>query len=1830
MIILLTENIMQDKQKHRHTSSKKKGSEEKITTIKKLIFKNEFEQLCQVINGNNTKWKSEINLLLQIACEVKKPNYNIIELLIQNKANVNQFYHEERSPLTQLVGRNQTRLSYLFNQDIISLLLKHGARINDKNKKGMTCLFFALINEIHFEDIKFLLDNNADPHVTMEDNVTTLHCATYDLKIMKLFLERGVDVNVQDSSKSTPLHFACSIGNNLMKMSESPRTMSEEQREKRFQNTPCLALFESTVYYIDYHSDIFFESSPLKDHLLLLNKLFPAKENVLEIAPVANRVQISELAGRPLVNPFEMIAFLLSQGARPEITNRDGETCLHVLIKNAQMDSREKINVIKKILSIHPSTLNQQDKQGRTPLLLECLNDNPNFVLIHLFLANGANMDIKDKNGVNSAFHVICMNHNMDPKIKFAIVNSFIQAKKSSNDKNSLALKQFLSTPDEVGDTPLHILCLEENENEACIELLVKEMAHVNVLNKQHLSALAILCRKKNPNIKLIKCLLEKGADPNIQTSISQLTPLHIIIGSNSLRNPTGSSAQLISNIVQLLVHNNANPNLVNADGFTCLHVACASPYRNVALLTREPTQVDFKQDRILVQQAQNNKWMLYWMESSCIYKKELSFDTEELLKVLPEVNHVISDQALINFLMAKNCCPPSLKKIDLLPVIEVLLTEGGANPNFLSGSSTKASSLHVAITERPQDTALIKMLLKNGANPNLREGVYNMTPCHLAAINPVKHDVMALLINYGGDVMLKVADVPPNQIEVRDVFFLACLYNHHELPTIKLLLSHYDIKNNQIVLNYLLEKLSTRVSDINYNKKHKTLACEIIKLLNENGVSLSKKNLVNEENKKEIVSKFEQHFFKAIRNHDNESIKQMLLEKKTSQTLNLLSEGLLLACSSHTPNYEFIQFLTQNKADPIFKNKEAQTSLHLCCKNKHTNHTIIEFIFNTILVKNKLICFEKDSSGYSSFDYYLENKIAIPELALRFFNLLLEFNIIEAKKLIRNSTIFFEEDKNIPFWLKKITKKEGNILHWFCKSKTMPLAVLDLYLTEMQGNPNIENHAGKTLLHLLCENPCVNKEIIDLLLNKGADPNKKDNLGRTPFMLASENEAITYEIINLLWIHDGDLLLCDNNKKTGLQALLKHKTLDLSLVRGKNGLQVLYLAIKANYHDEVERLINLNPSWIHEDLGDESLLHFACQSSMPNQKIIKLLLTHGAKTDALDKQNATPWQRLCENNHTSLKLLKLFLKKNPLLDKNIQLYEGNTLLHLAKNHMDSDFMCFLIKNGANLNAVNHADQTPLHLICKNKDPNLDLIDVFLSNGANPQLKDNQGKTAFDYLHHKENKRKKTQWREDLFFWGMCDNKLSKNETLFKPIALIIFNFLKENKVNFYLHGSSALPIPCKIFYTEAKIFQNKPCIIEQSLDDIDILIKQPLEMALFEKLIQFLQENRYSYMVEHAYLLGESSNFSKVCIECEGLKFDFYFSDSNEIRSDFIARNWFVEIVWVDVQKNNALFSLFSESAQAKQHFLTPMICCENPKDFFTDFKRIGRLFLAFRDFSNPSVDLQTAIMVMSQFYNLFDQLCQDSLENKKINIYAPYQLLLRVLSGRGAVAAFMYLLEMHVFDWWIPELGALISLQPSIKTDLKKFFKDVEEYFNKTGEKGDPAYIFMGLLQPLLNNKYDNSGVDFFEKVTIKFKIPKNITIEINKYYSQLEKVLSNVSQVYLMPRKNTSFWTSPLAKERLPWPTIHLLAAFIKGESLSHFSIEDIKSLWEFSWRPARSNRKEFESLRLKFFYALHKEIIHKDNKLTESDIEKIKFIEENVFGISTDYKLNFSSF
>ena len=244
--------------------------------------------------------------------------------------------------------------------------------------------------------------------------------------------------------------------------------------------------------------------------------------------------------------------------------------------------------------------------------------------------------------------------------------------------------------------------------------------------------------------------------------------------------------------------------------------------------------------------------------------------------------------------------------------------------------------------------------------------------------------------------------------------------------------------------------------------------------------------------------------------------------------------------------------------------------------------------------------------------------------------------------------------------------------------------------------------------LHLACKQH--HAETVKLLLSYGADTNAVNKCGQTPLHTAASRQSDCPELCEILLKHDAEIDAVD-----------------------VDGSQQLHLACKQGHAETVKLLLSYGADTNAVNKCGQTPLHTAASRQSDCPELCEILLKHDAKIDAVDVNGSQPLHLACKQGHT--KIVNLLLSHSadvraiddsghsPLLlmskhitgSKRGANNEGNHALHIKGM---STTIQLLVDLGADTNAVNKHGQTPLHIAAGGEKECLELCEILLKHGA--------------------------------------------------------------------------------------------------------------------------------------------------------------------------------------------------------------------------------------------------------------------------------------------------------------------------------------------------------------------------------------------------------------------------------------------------------------------------------------------------------------------------------
>jgi ankyrin repeat protein len=266
-------------------------------------------------------------------------------------------------------------------------------------------------------------------------------------------------------------------------------------------------------------------------------------------------------------------------------------------------------------------------------------------------------------------------------------------------------------------------------------------------------------------------------------------------------------------------------------------------------------------------------------------------------------------------------------------------------------------------------------------------------------------------------------------------------------------------------------------------------------------------------------------------------------------------------------------------------------------------------------------------------------------------------------------------------------------------------------FLLDQGANPNVSNTAEgleTSPLHHACMAGLV--ETARVLVEHGAAVDAKSVGGVRPLHCAVSYKHL--ELVSLLIDHGADLEA--TTTKEGMTPLL------LACEDPNTPLSI------------IERLVAANADVEALDQNKMTPLLFVCGS---RKEVVEYLVESGANIEAKGGQvNLPPLHQAAGYDNDAV--VKYLIQKGADLTSTDE--HGETAVHRASKMCALDALRVLIAKGANVNAVNTLDDTPLHLVIEyweKGDENLvEIVEFLLASGANPQAKNDEDLSPFEVL----------------------------------------------------------------------------------------------------------------------------------------------------------------------------------------------------------------------------------------------------------------------------------------------------------------------------------------------------------------------------------------------------------------------------------------------------------------------------------------------------------------
>ncbi|KAF4466261.1 hypothetical protein FALBO_6887 [Fusarium albosuccineum] len=323
--------------------------------------------------------------------------YPVASLLIDHGADVNEKNTDGWTPLIQAVRNG--------NGDMVWSLIKNGARINQMDSNGWSPLLYAIKNQSK-DVIWLLIANKANTKLRGNNAPSTLDLALQkaEYSIAWLLCEHGADINSLDDKGMTSLHRACDSGRLkevAFLLDNGAETRSKDTAGFTALHYAVLRGWEGIVNLLASRASvgaIMDEPDAKGNRALMLATLQQSQPIVQALVGNGAACEHQDSAGLAALHHAARLGFnegvklLMNKTSDVDLVDKKGYTAVHHAV-NSDMANSDTI----KLLKAGGADLEIEEHSGLTPLMLAA--HLRKLSLTRQLLIEGANAQAKNKEG---------------------------------------------------------------------------------------------------------------------------------------------------------------------------------------------------------------------------------------------------------------------------------------------------------------------------------------------------------------------------------------------------------------------------------------------------------------------------------------------------------------------------------------------------------------------------------------------------------------------------------------------------------------------------------------------------------------------------------------------------------------------------------------------------------------------------------------------------------------------------------------------------------------------------------------------------------------------------------------------------------------------------------------------------------------------------------------------------------------------------------------------------------------------------------------------------------------------------------------------------------------------------------------------------------------------------------------------------------------------------------------------------------------------------------------------------------------------------------------
>ena len=297
--------------------------------------------------------------LTEIQKAIENDNYRLTGLLLKTGSSVNLKKNGKSLLMTAAQSKSTS--------DIVEILLKFGANVNDTDSRGKSALMHALSNkeEVNMSVIKLLLNNGADLEQNYKGGETVLHHAINNCnstQLIQMLVDYGANVNQTDEDGCLALFYAIDLDNPeivkvLLDCGTNVNQVDKEGNSAlNYATGPDNKISIQVIkLLLDYganvnHSDSY--EQPALHSVCMQTDIDPVPIIKLFVENGANVNQPDSL-GKPCLTiavtegHTEVVKLLLDCAANVNQTDKEGKTALHhALLMEEDCESSEMVKLL--------------------------------------------------------------------------------------------------------------------------------------------------------------------------------------------------------------------------------------------------------------------------------------------------------------------------------------------------------------------------------------------------------------------------------------------------------------------------------------------------------------------------------------------------------------------------------------------------------------------------------------------------------------------------------------------------------------------------------------------------------------------------------------------------------------------------------------------------------------------------------------------------------------------------------------------------------------------------------------------------------------------------------------------------------------------------------------------------------------------------------------------------------------------------------------------------------------------------------------------------------------------------------------------------------------------------------------------------------------------------------------------------------------------------------------------------------------------------------------------------------------------------------------------